>query len=288
MSLFAGVSSAPAGGSGEKRAVEFRRNALTRLQSPEELDLPVRLARPQGCLVLAVTLAVLAAAAVWAVTGTVSSKLNAPGVLTSAQGGYVLQSPLAGQVVEVGAQEGQTLPTGSPLLQVRTSRGVQPVRMVAQGRIITLTAKIGAVVGAGTDVATVEHVSGAKDPLVAMLYVSGDGATSVPVGAVVDLTVQSVPAERFGTLRGRVEAIGGEPQTRQQITAFLGDERLGEVFSAKGAPTAVVVRLDPDAGAASGYRWSASGGPPSALTSMTPVGGTVALSAQRPLDWLLP
>jgi hypothetical protein len=108
------------------------------------------------------------------------------------------------------------------------------------------------------------------------------------VGAVVDLTVQSVPAKQFGTLRGRVEAIGGEPQTRQQITAFLGDEQLGEVFSAKGAPMAVVVRLDPDAGTKSGYTWSASGGPPSAPTSMTPVSGTVALSAQRPLDWLLP
>lgn len=268
--------------------MEFRRNALSRLQSPEELDLPVRLARPQGCLVLAVTLAVLAAAAVWAVTGTVSSKLNAPGVLTSAQGSYVLQSPLAGQVVEVSAQEGRLLPAGSPLLQVRTSHGVQPVRMVAQGRIITLAAKIGAVVGAGTDVATVAHVSGANDPLVAMLYVSGDGATSVPVGAVVDLTVQSAPAKRFGTLRGRVAAIGGEPQTRQQITAFLGDDRLGEVFSAKGAPTAVIVQLKPDAGTKSGYAWSGSGAPPSALTLMTPVSGTVALSAQRPLDWLLP
>ena len=97
--------------------MEFRRNALSRLQSPEELDLPVRLARPQGFLVLTVTLAVLAAAGVWAVKGTVSSKLNASGVLTRAQGGYVLQSPLAGQVVQVTAAEGQTLAAGSPVLQ---------------------------------------------------------------------------------------------------------------------------------------------------------------------------
>jgi hypothetical protein len=269
--------------------VEFRRNALSRMQSPEELDLPVRLARPQGFLVLTVTVAVLAVAVVWAVKGTVSSKLNAAGILTRAQGGYVLQSPLAGQVVQVPAVAGQTLATGAPVLQVRTSSGVQPIRMVAQGRIITLTAKIGAVVGAGTDVATVEHTADSGNPLVAMLYVSGDGAGSVPVGAAVDLTVQSVSSKKYGTLRGRIEAVGAEPETKAQITDFLGSATLGEVFSGKGAPVAVMVRLNSDAGTKSGYAWSSSsGGPPYALSSMTPVSAAVVLSAQRPLDWLLP
>jgi hypothetical protein len=273
--------------------VEFRRNALSRLQSPEELELPVRLARPQGFLVLTVTLAVLAVAAVWVVKGTVSSNLNASGILTRAQGSYVLQSPLAGQVVQVAAAEGQTLATGSPVLQVRTSSGVQPVRMVAKGRIITLTAKIGAVVGAGTDVATVEHTADSGNPLVAMLYVTGDGAGSVPVGAAVDLTVQSVSAKRYGTLRGKIAAIGAEPESKSQITDFLGSSTLGDVFAAKGSPVAVLVQLSTDAGTKSGYAWSSSsssssGGPPTALSSMTPVSASVVLSKQRPLDWLLP
>ncbi len=56
--------------------MEFRKKALAKLQSPEELDVPVRFARPQGLLVLVVTLVVMAAGCVWAVTGTVSSKLT--------------------------------------------------------------------------------------------------------------------------------------------------------------------------------------------------------------------
>ncbi|ARX88421.1 hypothetical protein SMD44_07908 [Streptomyces alboflavus] len=43
--------------------MQFRQQALSKLQSPEELDVPVRYARPQGLLVLAVTLVVMAAAA---------------------------------------------------------------------------------------------------------------------------------------------------------------------------------------------------------------------------------
>jgi hypothetical protein len=54
--------------------VQFRQQALARLQSSEELDLPVRLARPQGWLVLSVTVIAMAAASVWAVTGSVSPR----------------------------------------------------------------------------------------------------------------------------------------------------------------------------------------------------------------------
>jgi len=268
--------------------VEFRRNALSRLQSPEELDLPVRLARPQGGLVLAVTLVVLAVAGVWAVTGTVSSKVHAPGILARAQGSYVLQSPLAGQVVAVQAQPGQTLAADAPLLQLRTGTGVQTIRMVAAGRLLELRARIGSVVATGADVATLEHVAGSGNPLVAMLYLTGHDASGVPVGATVQLTVRSVSAKRYGTLRGRVEAVGQEPQTRQQITDFLGDEQLGAAFSAQGAPMAVVVRLEPTAGTKSGYRWSTPDGPPHPLSSLTAVSGSVVLTSQRPLDWLLP
>ncbi|MFI0720907.1 hypothetical protein [Streptomyces sp. NPDC021224] len=265
--------------------MEFRQKALARLRSPEELDLPVRLARPQGLPALAVALVVLAAAAVWAVGGSVTSRTTLPGVLTRGRGGYVLQSPLAGQVVDVRARVGDLLAAGAPLLDVRTARGTQAVRMVAGGRLTALPAGIGTVVAAGTQVAGVELATSPDDPLEAVLYAAG--GTAVPVGARVELTVESVPADRYGVLRGTVAAVGREPQSAGQIAGFLGDARLGAAFAAHGAPLAVTVRLDRAAGSASGYRWS-RGGPPFRPASLTPVSGSVLLPAQRPVDWLLP
>ena len=88
--------------------MQFRQQALSKLQSPEELDLPVRFARPQGWLVLPVTVVVMAAAAVLGGDRLASSStLGAPGILTHGQGSYVLQSPVAGQVTEVLAEEGE-------------------------------------------------------------------------------------------------------------------------------------------------------------------------------------
>ncbi|GAA2591185.1 DUF2118 domain-containing protein [Streptomyces axinellae] len=268
--------------------MEFRQKALGKLQSPEELDVPVRFARPQGLLVLVVTLVVMAAGCVWAVTGTVSSKLTASGVLTHSQGSYLLQSPVAGQVTAVHAKAGQSVEEGAPLVSVRTDRGVRPVRAVARGRVTALAAEVGAVVTTGADVATVERVRGADDPLVAVLYIPADKGARVPVGAAVDLTVGAVPADRYGTLRGTVRSVGRTPQTRQQLSGFLGDKDLAQQFTRRGRPLAVLVRLKRSSATKSGYAWSREGGPPSAPDSATPVRGAAHLDTRRPVDWLLP
>ncbi|GAA3861474.1 HlyD family efflux transporter periplasmic adaptor subunit [Streptomyces sp. NPDC003631] len=268
--------------------MQFRQQALAKLQSPEELDLPVRFARPQGWLVLSVTVIAMAAASVWAVTGSVPSTVGAPAILTHGEGSYILQSPVAGQVTAVLAKEGQRLPADAPVLQVRTNEGDAVVRTVAAGRITGLAATIGQIIQTGTNVAAVEKVAHASDPLYATVYVPAETAASIPADASVDLTVQSVPAQSYGVLRGHVRSVDRTAQSAQQIAAFLGDSQLGEQFTRKGRPVAVLVRLDPSSRTKSGYKWSSAEGPPFTLSSMTLATGSIRLADQRPVDWLLP
>ncbi|SEP73780.1 Biotin carboxyl carrier protein [Streptomyces sp. yr375] len=268
--------------------MQFRQQALAKLQSPEELDLPVRFARPQGWLVLSVTVVVMAAASVWAVTGSVTSTVNAPAVLTHGEGSYILQSPAAGQVTAVLAKEGQRLPADSPVLKVRTAGGDAVVRTVAAGRITALAATIGQIIATGANVAAVEKVASPDDPLYATVYVPAQNAGSIAAGAAVDLTVQTVPSQQYGVLRGKVKSVDRTAQSAQQIAAFLGDSQLGEQFTKEGRPVAVLVRLGTSSATKSGYRWSSAEGPPYALTSMTMATGSIRLADQRPVDWLLP
>ncbi|MEU0005149.1 HlyD family efflux transporter periplasmic adaptor subunit [Streptomyces sp. NPDC006314] len=268
--------------------MQFRQQALAKLQSPEELDLPVRLARPQGWLALGVTVVVMAAASVWAMTGSVTSTVSAQAILTHGQGSYVLQSPVAGQVTAVLAKQGQQLPANAPVLEVRTPQGTSVVRTVAAGRVTTLAATIGQIVRTGTDVAAVEKVTHASDPLYATVYVPAENAAAIPAHASVDLTVSSVPSQKYGVLRGRVKSVDRTAQSAQSIAAFLGDSQLGEQFTRTGRPVAVLVELDESKATKSGYRWSTADGPPYALDSMTLASGSVKLADQRPVDWLLP
>ncbi|MFE9643042.1 HlyD family efflux transporter periplasmic adaptor subunit [Streptomyces sp. NPDC006365] len=268
--------------------MQFRQQALAKLQSPEELDLPVRFARPQGWLVLSVTVVVMAAASVWAVTGSVASTVTAPAILTHGQGSYVLQSPVSGQVTAVLAKQGERIGADAPVLKVRTAKGETVVRAVAAGRVNALAATMGAIIQTGANVASVEKVAGAKDPLFATVYVPAENAATIPDDAAVDLTVQSVPTQEYGVLRGQVKKVDRNAQTPQQITAFLGDSQLAEQFTKDGRPVAVLVRLDRSSGTKSGYKWSSTEGPPFRLDSMTMASGSIRMADERPIDWLLP
>lgn len=268
--------------------MQFRQQALTKLQSPEELDLPVRFARPQGWLVMSVTVVVMAAASVWAVTGSVASTVSAPAILTHGQGSYILQSPVAGQVTQVIAKEGTRLPADSPVLKVRTADGDTVVRTVAAGRVTALAATIGQIISTGANVAAVEKVAHTTDPMYATVYVPAENAASIPDDAAVDLTVSSVPTQEYGVLRGHVKSVDRSAQSAQQIAAFLGDSQLGEQFTKDGRPVAVLVKLDKSKATKSGYQWSSADGPPFTLTSMTVASGSIRLADQRPVDWLLP
>ncbi|MFF0459645.1 HlyD family efflux transporter periplasmic adaptor subunit [Streptomyces mexicanus] len=268
--------------------MQFRQQALAKLNSPEELDLPVRLARPQGWLVLCVTLVAVAAACVWAVTGSVASTVTAQAVLTHGQGSYVLQSPVAGQVTAVLAEQGARLPANAPVIKVRTGQGESVVRTVAAGRITALAATIGQIISTGANVAAVEKVAHTSDPLYATVYVPAQKAAGIPAGAAVDLTVSSVPAQRYGVLRGHVKSVDRTAQSAQQIAAYLGDGQLGEQFTQDGRPVAVLVRLDTSRATKSGYRWSTAHGPPFRLDSMTLATASIRLADQHPVDWLLP
>ncbi len=162
------------------------------------------------------------------------------------------------------------------------------MRTVAAGRITALAATIGQIIQTGANVAAVEKVAHATDPLYATVYVPAENAASIPADADVDLTVSSVPTQTYGVLRGQVKAVDRSAQSAQQISAFLGDSQLGEQFTKKGRPVAVLVKLDTSRKTKSGYRWSSADGPPFALTSMTMASASIRLADQRPLDWLLP
>ncbi|MEU2339057.1 HlyD family efflux transporter periplasmic adaptor subunit [Streptomyces sp. NPDC013172] len=268
--------------------MQFRQQALAKLQSPESLDLSVHLARPQRWLVLSVTVCAMAVASVWAVAGSVVSSISAPAILTYGQGSYVLQTPVAGLVTAVLAKQGERLPANSPVMEVRRGQSESLVRTIAAGRISLFAVGVGQIVRTGTDIAIVEKIAHASDPLYATVYVPAERAALIPANASVDLTVQSVPVEKYGLLRGHVKSVDHSVESEQQISAFLGDSQLGEQFTEAGRPVAVLVELTGSAATKSGFLWTAAGGPPFALTSMTMATGAIRLADRHPVDWLLP
>ncbi|TWP50482.1 HlyD family efflux transporter periplasmic adaptor subunit [Lentzea tibetensis] len=266
--------------------MRFREKALAKLQAPDELDVPARLARPQSWIALAVVAAVVVSGGIWAAVGTLPRTVRASGILTHLQGSFSLQSPVAGQITGVFVSQGNTFPQGTPMFTVQAGDRTEIIRSVTGGRVTAMLGKVGQVIAAGSDLAVIERVEDQADGLVAVLYVPAGEAGLIRKDSTVDLSVQSAPAQEFGVLRGTVQSVGQFAESRQQISDFLGDDQLGERFTSLGQPLKVVVRLT-DGETASGYRWSTQNGPPYRIDSRTLVTGAVHLSSVKPIDWVV-
>ncbi|MBP2230070.1 HlyD family secretion protein [Azospirillum agricola] len=97
----------------------FRKAALDRLSSPEELDRLVTLTSPRGWLALSATAALLGLAVVWGFAGSLPTRVTGSGILVSG-GGRVFDAvaPAAGLLVEPAVRSGDTVTAGQLLARI--------------------------------------------------------------------------------------------------------------------------------------------------------------------------
>src|SRR5439155_25766374 len=94
----------------------FRKSALEKLSSPEQLDLLLQVTTPRSWLALLPLCGLLALGAAWSVLGTIPTKFHGQGILVA-----------PGNLLEVTAAQGGTLQE----LAVQVGDRVRPGQVVA-------------------------------------------------------------------------------------------------------------------------------------------------------------
>ncbi|MEU9339136.1 HlyD family efflux transporter periplasmic adaptor subunit [Streptomyces sp. NPDC048290] len=286
--------------------MDYRHSALNRLEQAEDLDEPVRFARSWGWAALAALAMAMGVMVLWAFLGTIPHTTTVPGILIHPDGGFPVQSTVAGQLVRLsdGLKEGAEVRAGQLVAEVTTpDRQVIRVDAPADGTVTEVLAHAGQVVTAGSTIVIADAAEGKA--LSAVLYAAPQDASAITVGQSVDLAVASAPQPEFGLLRGTVTDISPVPQGQAQIAALLGDDDLAARFTPGGRQAVkVTVRLtlagDEEKGSGRGkdaqtsgssslpphFVWSNGAAPPFPVASRTLVTGSVHLPDSRPVDWL--
>ena len=97
----------------------FRKVALERLSSPEQLDQLLQVTDPKGWLALGALGTVLLSALAWGVWGAIPTESNGEGILLRRGGVSDLVAPGAGQIEDVLASVGDVIEKGQPVARVR-------------------------------------------------------------------------------------------------------------------------------------------------------------------------
>src|SRR5215469_8449812 len=169
--------------------MKFRPAALRHLEAPEKLDQVVRLASAPAWLMTVVLAMIVATAVTWATVGTVATTVSAPGVLIHANGVATLDATVSGQVVRLWMAPDALATSGAPLYSVQGADGrIHTVDAPWDAYVVSTVVTVGQLVEPGTPVADLERVSGASDPLEAVVFVPAAAAPAIAPGSPVTLS----------------------------------------------------------------------------------------------------
>lgn len=263
--------------------IQFRKEALSRLTSPDRLDEPLQVRPGLSWLFLLGGWLVLLVLLGWSFFGQVPVEIEAQGVVLLKGHLTLAAASKAGQLREVYVKVGQTVHKGDPLVQLDDTI----VRADTDGIVIEIEAIPIEPVVSGQPLVLLSPLGSVRDDLMASGFVSAKEGSSIRVGMPVEIGIESAQVERNGRLLGRVAYVSPYPFSTEAIASTLKIRSLAQrVERAVGlAPYYVVI--EPEKDAQGQMRWSG-------IAPNTPIAlGTwfvarVTVDQNRPIDYLLP
>lgn len=184
------------------------------------------------------------------------------------------------------AAETQLLTQKSQLDELQTQL-VETSKLVASndGEVIGLVTLPGQAISTGDAVVSVEALN---EDMKALVYMSSGEGKRVRPGMTIQISPGTAEVYDYGYLIARVSAVSEAPATQEAMLSLLGNQRLVQSFTEKGAPIAVEAALELDAQTKSGFLWSSSKGPPFEIRSGTLCTARVITQEQPPITLVIP
>lgn len=260
----------------------YRKAALDKLSSPEELDRLMQITRPGAWIVLAGFGSVLLMILLWSIFGSITTPLERSGMLTLSNPVTYVTAPVAGQVVEINKEPGDLVAAEISLARISTAEGTIAVVSPANGRVLSLRVEIGDPVDAGSPLFSIETFAGGAREREVVAYVTLDDQQRIDLGMDVQILPSTVEREKYGYLKGKVAAVAQFEATHAEMLAILGDKGFVEKITAAGPLFEVRIRIQThDDGT---YQWSASNGPDAELVIGTPCQITIVIDKESPIS----
>ncbi len=265
----------------------YRKVALDRLSSPEELDLLMQITSPRSWILLGAVGAALLTVVIWGIFGQITITIEHSGILTRSNPIRFITAPEAGQVVEIKTKPGTLLLADEVVARIKTNEGEITVTNTASARVISVRVSVGDPVDAGTPLFSIEafdRKAGAQaaPPLVIVMYIPLEDRQRLRPGMETHLLPSTVEREKYGYIKGDITSVAEFAATREEILTVLNDTGYVDSLMQMGPLFEVRVALHTKADGS--FVWSASDGPSAAIVTGTPFQVIVSVDHERPIS----
>jgi hypothetical protein len=213
----------------------YRKAALDRLKSPEQLHTLMRVTDPKGWLALVGCAVIIGAALVWGVFGTIQTKVAAGGILLSSQGLTELVAAGDGTISSLDVESGAEITKGQVVARIEQTDLKQQIEAL-KSRIEGIVPEGDAGVPTDSQIRRRERLEGDLARLKQKLGDNEKVVSSVE-GRVVEVRARVGDRVTVGTPVVALEPIGGH----QKLEALLYfDSREGKLLK-----PGMTIELDP-------------------------------------------
>ena len=265
----------------------YRKSALEKISSPEQLDKALTVTSAYSWIALAAVTLIVVATIVWSIIGTIPVTVTTAGIVASPVSTNAVYTPESGSVTSVLVYPGSTLRIGDPVASYKTGNGdVKTIYSDQVGTVTEVLAKSGDAITQGNDIIRVSPKANSDQIIVC--YVQLSDAKKIERGMQVSVSLSSAESQTYGHMLARVINIDSYVSSNRGMAYVLGtDNNLASTFQRDGgAVVAVTCELYPDPTTASGYYWSNDKGAKLDVTNGSLVSAKVIVEEVRPITKL--
>lgn len=264
----------------------YRKAALERISSPEQLDKVLKITSPMSWLALIGITLIVVVTVVWSIIGTIPVTITTAGIVSSPVGCSAVYTQEAGTVVSIRVRAGDELHLGDPVLTYRNaSNEVITIYSDQVGTVASVVVAGGDTLTPGSEVVRVAPSAQGKQIIVC--YVPLAQAKKLERGMQVNIALDSLDSSSYGSMAARVINIDAYATSIDSMAGVLGaNNNLTAAFTQSGAVVAVACELYPDSSTVSGYYWSNEKGGTVSVTNGSLVTAKIVTEEVAPISKL--
>lgn len=299
--------------------IEYRKNSLDKLSSPDKLDQAIKVVTPKLWIMLSGVFMLLITLAIWGFYGEISVEISGDGMLMDTKGVTDIVATSNGQIYDMTAEVGYYLRDGDILgridrpdlvdeitslkeernletdekAQKKLDRNISMLQekfyrqttivSPMQSQIVEIKAKKGDYVEIGQPIATVQNIWYESE---IALFVPGSEGKKLSTGMKVKIYPSNIDKEIYGYMEGRVYYISQYPATLDRMINIFGNESLALKFLQED-PLEIRVQILADSNTASGYKWSTKKAKEIKVNIGTVCKAQIILDKLAPIDLML-
>jgi len=233
----------------------YRKAALERISSPDQLDKAIRVTSPASWLALIGITLILVVVIVWSIVGTIPTTVSAPGIISSPVGTNAIFTSDSGKVISVNVYEGAEVHFGDVILTYYDgNQNVKEILADQVGTVSQVLVNPEDSITQGNEVVRISPVS--QGSQIAICYMPLSLSKKVERGMQAQVYLDSVDSQTYGHMVCRVVNVDTRASSNAGMSYVLGnDNNLAAAFTKDGPVVAVACEFYPG-DTESGYFWS--------------------------------